>query len=132
LLDPVNLGSTLVQTSYVNGQGGVDQLTVGTVEVGEIAQPFTPQRGVWILGPERDWLFYCSAPAGRASCSPTPLGEGDPGDPRFTALRIYATHVVRQGTEAVDVVWVYHDQEVHRCEGRATTPAPSCRSAKIM
>ena len=135
MLDPVNLGAVLTQTvtttpDFETGTVETTETTTGAVAIGDITTPFTRQRGAWIIPSARNQLWYCSAATGSAGCSEAPLGGGGGGSGLFAAgasgIKALSMHVVREGAERVDVLWVSKATQLYRCEGRADSPTPSC------
>jgi hypothetical protein len=125
ILDPVNRGSVLEETKT-----GSETKTSGSIAIGTIETPFTRQRGAWLATSRHDELLYCSAPDGSAGCRPIPIGGPIIFGVRLP-MQILSVHVVQEGDERVDVVWLLYGFRFHRCEGRDGAPTPTCKAANI-
>ncbi len=129
ILDPVNRGRMLQETT-TSGPNGSSTTVSGAVAVGPIETPFTRQRGAWLTTSRNDELLYCSAPDGRAACKPIEVGGPIIFGVRLP-MQILSVHVVQDGDERIDVVWLLYGFKFHRCEGREHAPAPTCKAATI-
>ena len=126
LVDPVNHGNVLVQTSS-------PQMTTtsGQIVVGDIDAPYSAQRGLWLVTGAPLELHYCSVSAdGQAGCQPAVgLAQGRIGFFQ-TPTKVLSSHVVSRGDAELDVAWLVVSDQYYRCEAGPDSPIATCAAAQ--